>query len=198
MARRQLLGVLLGARPRTASFAPFAGVSGSGNQAVASIWPAQQLAQQLGACGAAAAAAAAPGACSGRAYSSWEWPSPHRAQLHSDILQARSMMPHRGAFVPQFSAHGFQLVPESLLSPLGGGAAAAEAALDARAAAAAAGGGEQQQQQQQQQQWRDDSGSGSDGGAMYADSVKRKRVKKMAKHKLRKRRKLERTYDSKK
>lgn len=55
-----------------------------------------------------------------RAYSSWEayWSTPRRNAMHREVHVARSMLPHRTNFVAQFTPHGFQLIPESLLSPL--------------------------------------------------------------------------------
>jgi len=94
------------------------------------------------------------------------------------------MLPHRGQFVPQFTPHGFQLIPESLLSPLGSqqlvehalavGEMAAEAAAAATTTTTSSSSVTQQQQQQQH-------------SPLYADSVKRKRKLKMKKHKYKKR-----------
>jgi hypothetical protein len=146
--------------------------------------------------------ASAPGTAPGapRAFSSWEahWASPVRAALHSDIAAARSMLPHRAQFVPQFSAHGFQLVPESLLSPLAaalqhappgppgagldlssgaGLAAAGHAALHAPGGHAAA----------HAPLHAPPHAGGHAGSPLYADSVKRKRKLAMKRHKYRKR-----------
>ncbi|KIY99431.1 hypothetical protein MNEG_8529 [Monoraphidium neglectum] len=102
--------------------------------------------------------------------------------MYSDIATARSMLPHRTNFVPQFHAHGFMLIPETLLSPLtalqqqqlqlAGGAEDAE---DTDAVAL------------QQRRRRRQGGSAEGQAALYADSVKRKRKLKMKKHKYKKR-----------
>jgi hypothetical protein len=123
-----------------------------------------------------------------RGYSSWEghWTSQSRSQLHSDVVAARTMLPNRSHFIPQFTPHGFQLIPESLLSPLAALQAGAGLAESAIAAAAAGEAGEQQQAQgpQQQQDLSEQQQRGEDDPtAVYADSVKRKRKLKMKKHK---------------
>jgi hypothetical protein len=50
-------------------------------------------------------------------YSSWEghWSTPRRTQTYREVNAVRSMLPHRTHLVPQFSAHGVALVPETLL-----------------------------------------------------------------------------------
>jgi hypothetical protein len=136
--------------------------------------------------------------------SAWEqhwWASRSRVEQHNDVAAARAMLPNRAHVVPQFTAHGFQLIPESLVSPFaalqpfggdGGssGAAAAAtaaaegttapfegleaAAADAPLAAAGAAAAAVDLSGQQQP-------------AMYAESVKRKRRLKMKRHKYRKR-----------
>lgn len=143
------------------------------------------------------------GSSPSRGYSSWEghWTSPRRSQLHSDLAAVRSMLPQSRAHLsPQFTAHGFQLVPDGLLSPLPHHlAAVAEAAEAAEAAVASS-----------SSRRSSSSSGGSDGGGgvhaearagasaaasvgspmaspLYADSVKRKRKLKMKRHKYKKR-----------
>lgn len=104
-----------------------------------------------------------------RHYSSWEWPSTKRSHIIEDLAHARSMLPNRASYTPQFTAHGFQLIPESLLTGLSQRIAPPppppeeELELDTTAAAhhhrqqaasatCSIAGGEQQQQRQQMQQ----------------------------------------------
>lgn len=102
----------------------------------------------------------------------------------------------------QFSPHGFQLVPETLLSPLPAlqhnGAAALDAASPHHHQQSYEAQLRQYQLHQQQQMWWAGSGgspvdsvdaqaAGNPAGAVYADSVKRKRRLKMKRHKYRKR-----------
>jgi hypothetical protein len=213
---RRRAGALLGLLARSGG--PGRASSSAGAPSTSSGWTASGQcsapeALLLGGAAPAAPARAAPRAPA-RRFSSWEgaWASP-RQHAHADVAIARSMLPHRAAFVPQFHAHGFMLVPESLLSPLAAlqplaapapAAAPAEErrrrrrlhAEDAREGAA---GGLQQRRRRRRQQQQAAAvagavgaaagGAAPGGGALYADSVKRKRRLKIKKHKLRKRRK---------
>ena len=86
------------------------------------------------------------------------WAHPHIRVAKQQLDLARSMLPHRAEFAPQFMPHGVQLMPERL--PL----AAACEELD------------------------EDEEDGTPGEApMQADSTKRKRRLKMKRHKHKKR-----------
>lgn len=93
----------------------------------------------------------------------WSLSPSLRDQVYSDVATAQDMLPNRSSFSPQFTAHGFQLIPNSSQLLTGERLSSAK-----------------------------DASGDVLPDALYADSVKRKRRLKMKRHKYRKRLKKER------